>query len=1101
MSYFHQAIHAYAAVNPRQLGFKLGERLDIITKTSSFTGWWVARNRAGEEGLVPHNFLQLSADTAETRQEDNALLLPSSSLSARDGVHYLDGSRSLPNGSVTLPDGTVKDMDQVETPPGAIRHADGVFQYPDGTRELPSGAIVRDGELITADGEHKPLKWKLPSTVTMTVTARRKSVSRQNPTEEPEQHNPSEVRTRARAGEENRQNRAPADQWDEDTHVAPRARLHDDTPRDAPRARFRDETPREVPRARVHDEAPRDVVPRGRVHDETPRNVAPRARVPDETPRNVPETKVRSNSRPPARSKVDSRPNQAAEEWENENTPQREVVIRTRAYDETPRVPPESKARSNSRPSRQPQIRLPPRPSGNAHPESRRSPPSDAFDREDHRRDPISPFSPSEFKPRETPAPSPSLPSTVDSRRDAPHSERRERGPPPVPTEKRRDSDPHAANLQYQLPQGFQVQGNRVIFPDGKSVSSSDMQLGLVKVAAVVDRTRTKLTVRVFEAVGLKAMNKDGTSDVYAKIYLMPDPKKLSKVKTPVITGTTRPKFDHVHTYKVSENLESKRLEISLFHRHMLKPEFLGMTEMDFKLFARDADPYTVAQWFPLQQAPIDLCPPVTIMLPRGTDAPLGSVLLPDGMIWLPTGLLVLPSGDIVDPKSLPRIKQEGVVRDESPVRVIMDQHRGDDDDERGRRGSVSKPSRRGSLFSNLMKPFRKPTKVIRRLANYNYFYQALFDWSPSPNEASKFAFQKGAILYVKDSPLTDAWWDAEDEAGHSGQVPCNFLRLRCEGATLEPDQSYLLPSGARSMGNESRICYPDGSSWLAEEGLEFADTGTNDELLPDGTRQSADGWVIYPNGVYHDGRGGDTLYRPDGSSFKAKWTIPDLGEDPQQVHEPQPIAPVMQETPVLFELPEGFSQIPQRDGPPRVRFPNGQEVSAAKLSGGLIWAFISFYEEADSGMLSIDIMEIRVNYMLKEAYLKCYLLPDNAKASKQKTPIMKQQHDRFAVHYKFHYKMKKKSLMSKILQLSLMAIGSLRHELAARMELDGSRLINNPAAQWFLLDDMGISRPRIEHPSPIRRYVPDRFEAAEYSEGRRENGRSRTRVEDYDSD
>lgn len=96
---------------------------------------------------------------------------------------------------------------------------------------------------------------------------------------------------------------------------------------------------------------------------------------------------------------------------------------------------------------------------------------------------------------------------------------------------------------------------------------------------------------------------------------------------------------------------------------------------------------------------------------------------------------------------------------------------------------------------------------------------------------------------------------------------------------------------------------------------------------------------------------------------------------------------------------------------------------------------------------------------------------------------------------------MKKKSLMSKILQLSLMAIGSLRHELAARMELDGSRLINNPAAQWFLLDDMGISRPRIEHPSPIRRYVPDRFEAAEYSEGRRENGRSRTRVEDYDSD
>ena len=57
----------------------------------------------------------------------------------------------------------------------------------------------------------------------------------------------------------------------------------------------------------------------------------------------------------------------------------------------------------------------------------------------------------------------------------------------------------------------------------------------------------------------------------YVKIYLLPDPDKLTKRKTKIVKLTTHPTYNEVIEYKLSENdLRLKTLQVSVWDHDML---------------------------------------------------------------------------------------------------------------------------------------------------------------------------------------------------------------------------------------------------------------------------------------------------------------------------------------------------------------------------------------------------------------------------------------------------------------------------------------------------------------------------------------------------
>lgn len=53
------ALYSFTSQNEEELSFVNGERLDIIDKPKNDPDWWMARNRHGECGLVPKNYVHV----------------------------------------------------------------------------------------------------------------------------------------------------------------------------------------------------------------------------------------------------------------------------------------------------------------------------------------------------------------------------------------------------------------------------------------------------------------------------------------------------------------------------------------------------------------------------------------------------------------------------------------------------------------------------------------------------------------------------------------------------------------------------------------------------------------------------------------------------------------------------------------------------------------------------------------------------------------------------------------------------------------------------------------------------------------------------------
>ena len=75
-----------------------------------------------------------------------------------------------------------------------------------------------------------------------------------------------------------------------------------------------------------------------------------------------------------------------------------------------------------------------------------------------------------------------------------------------------------------------------------------------------------KLCVEIIKCVGLKALDPNGYSDPYVKVYLLPDPHKKTKRKTAVKKKTLNPEFNEEFQYEISQKeLAKKTLYISVW--------------------------------------------------------------------------------------------------------------------------------------------------------------------------------------------------------------------------------------------------------------------------------------------------------------------------------------------------------------------------------------------------------------------------------------------------------------------------------------------------------------------------------------------------------
>lgn len=96
------------------------------------------------------------------------------------------------------------------------------------------------------------------------------------------------------------------------------------------------------------------------------------------------------------------------------------------------------------------------------------------------------------------------------------------------------------------------------------------------------DTSKQRLTVRIVRCAELAAMDTNGYSDPYVKVYLKPDKDKKSKFKTTVKKRTLNPEYNEEFNYDIKHNeLAKKTLEITVWDKDIGKAnDFIGGVQL-----------------------------------------------------------------------------------------------------------------------------------------------------------------------------------------------------------------------------------------------------------------------------------------------------------------------------------------------------------------------------------------------------------------------------------------------------------------------------------------------------------------------------------------
>ncbi|XP_041349378.1 double C2-like domain-containing protein beta isoform X1 [Gigantopelta aegis] len=94
--------------------------------------------------------------------------------------------------------------------------------------------------------------------------------------------------------------------------------------------------------------------------------------------------------------------------------------------------------------------------------------------------------------------------------------------------------------------------------------------------------TKQSLIVRILRCAELAAMDTNGYSDPYVKVYLKPDKDKHSKFKTSVKKRTLNPEYNEEFVYEIKHNeLAKKTLEVTVWDKDIGKAnDFIGGVQM-----------------------------------------------------------------------------------------------------------------------------------------------------------------------------------------------------------------------------------------------------------------------------------------------------------------------------------------------------------------------------------------------------------------------------------------------------------------------------------------------------------------------------------------
>lgn len=135
-------------------------------------------------------------------------------------------------------------------------------------------------------------------------------------------------------------------------------------------------------------------------------------------------------------------------------------------------------------------------------------------------------------------------------------------------------------------------------------IIGSNKGFGTIKLTVFYCDQQNRLSVTVHEAKNLIKLDKKGKSDPFARVYLLPDKKKLTKKKTKIVKDQSNPVWEETFDYQVSlAEASSKDLLVNikddkgLFEKQ--ETQFMGEVLIDLRTTEIRKQPCT--RWFYLQ--------------------------------------------------------------------------------------------------------------------------------------------------------------------------------------------------------------------------------------------------------------------------------------------------------------------------------------------------------------------------------------------------------------------------------------------------------------------------------------------------------------------
>lgn len=148
------------------------------------------------------------------------------------------------------------------------------------------------------------------------------------------------------------------------------------------------------------------------------------------------------------------------------------------------------------------------------------------------------------------------------------------------------------------------VKPREPFYNDQDEIVGSNKGFGTIKLTVFYCDQQQRLSVTVHEAKNLIKLDKKGKSDPFARVYLLPDKKKLTKKKTKIVKDQSNPVWEETFDYQVSlAEASSKDLLVNikddkgLFEKQ--ETQFLGEVLIDLRKTEVRKQPYT--RWFYLQ--------------------------------------------------------------------------------------------------------------------------------------------------------------------------------------------------------------------------------------------------------------------------------------------------------------------------------------------------------------------------------------------------------------------------------------------------------------------------------------------------------------------